>query len=62
MLREHGFEPPGSCESGTCGTCRTRLVAGEAEHRDAVLREDEKNQFIMPCVSRAAADEIEIEF
>jgi len=23
VLREHGFEVPSSCETGTCGTCRT---------------------------------------
>ena len=52
-MREHGAVVPSSCESGTCGTCRTRLLEGEAEHRDLVLAEHEKGETIMVCVSRA---------
>jgi ferredoxin len=50
-----------SCESGTCGTCRTRLLAGEADHRDLVLTEDEQADHIMVCVSRAHSPEIVID-
>ena len=28
VLREHGCSLPSSCESGTCGTCRTTLLEG----------------------------------
>jgi phthalate 4,5-dioxygenase reductase component len=52
-LRGNGFKVSSSCESGTCGTCKTGLVAGEADHRDLVLLDDEKNNFVMICVSRA---------
>ena len=61
VLREHGLEVPSSCETGTCGTCRTRLLAGEADHRDLVLAEHERKDTIMICVSRARGDEITIE-
>ncbi|MGG5818376.1 PDR/VanB family oxidoreductase [Falsiroseomonas sp. HW251] len=54
-LRAAGHAIASSCETGTCGTCRTPLVSGVAEHRDLVLMEHEKAGFIMPCVSRAAA-------
>ena len=60
-MRAHGHEAPSSCESGTCGTCRTRLVSGEADHRDLVLMDDEKAGQIMICVSRAVSAEIAIE-
>jgi phthalate 4,5-dioxygenase reductase subunit len=60
-MRERGHEAPSSCESGTCGTCRTRLLAGEADHRDLVLMDDEKAGQIMICVSRAVSAEIVIE-
>jgi phthalate 4,5-dioxygenase reductase subunit len=53
-LRQAGHPLPFSCESGTCGTCRTGLVSGAADHRDLVLMEHEKASAIMPCVSRAA--------
>jgi phthalate 4,5-dioxygenase reductase subunit len=60
-LRDHGLDVPSSCESGTCGTCRTRLVSGEADHRDLVLADDERASNIMVCVSRARSDEIVID-
>ncbi|HEX9072727.1 MAG TPA: PDR/VanB family oxidoreductase [Pseudolabrys sp.] len=60
-LREHGLEVPSSCETGTCGTCRTKLLAGEADHRDLVLAEHERKDTIMICVSRARSDEITID-
>ena len=61
VLREHGHDAPSSCESGTCGTCRTKLVAGEADHRDMVLMPEEMQNQIMICVSRAKGDELVIE-
>jgi phthalate 4,5-dioxygenase reductase component len=60
-LRDHGLDVPSSCESGTCGTCRTRLIAGEADHRDLVLAEDERATNIMVCVSRARSRELVID-
>jgi phthalate 4,5-dioxygenase reductase subunit len=60
-LRARGRDVPSSCESGTCGTCRTRLLAGEADHRDLVLTEDEQADHIMVCVSRAHSPEIVID-
>jgi phthalate 4,5-dioxygenase reductase subunit len=60
-MRAHGHDAPSSCESGTCGTCRTTLLAGEADHRDLVLMDDEKATQIMICVSRALSPEIAID-
>lgn len=52
-LRAEGIHVPSSCESGTCGSCKTRLLEGEADHRDLVLLDEEKADHIMVCVSRA---------
>ena len=52
-IRARGQEAPSSCESGTCGTCRTRLLEGTADHRDLVLTQDERDTCVMICVSRA---------
>jgi phthalate 4,5-dioxygenase reductase subunit len=60
-LREHGLDVPCSCETGTCGTCRTKMLAGQADHRDLVLAEHERADNIMICVSRAKSDEITID-
>ena len=60
-LRAGGLDVPSSCESGTCGTCRTGLVSGEVDHRDLVLGDDERARNIMVCVSRARGDELVID-
>lgn len=60
VLQEAGFDVPSSCEAGTCGTCRMRLVAGEPDHRDLVLFDDEMEDSIIICCSRARSDEIVI--
>ena len=52
-LRESGVPTVSSCESGTCGTCKTRLVSGKVDHRDMVLMDEEKDSYVMICVSRA---------
>ncbi|MDB5762113.1 MAG: phthalate 4,5-dioxygenase reductase subunit [Herminiimonas sp.] len=57
-LRNCGIAAPSSCESGTCGSCRTRLLAGVAQHRDFVLDDDEQDSEIMICVSRAQSEEL----
>lgn len=57
-LRAAGHRLPSSCESGTCGTCRTELVEGEVDHRDMVLEDHQRDDFIMICVSRALSDEL----
>ncbi|MDO9402953.1 MAG: PDR/VanB family oxidoreductase [Polaromonas sp.] len=60
-LRGCGIAVPSSCESGTCGSCRTGLLSGEADHRDFVLDEDEYDREIMICVSRAKTAELELD-
>ena len=52
-LRAAGHHVPSSCESGTCGSCRTGLLEGEADHRDLVLHRTSRHDNIMVCVSRA---------
>ena len=60
-IRAAGHHAASSCESGTCGTCRTRLIAGEADHRDLVLADSERTDNIMICVSRARGGELVID-
>lgn len=60
-MRSYGFDAPSSCESGTCGTCRTKLLEGEADHRDLVLTEHERAEQIMLCVSRAHSPKLVID-
>lgn len=54
-LADAGVVIPTSCEQGVCGTCLTRVLDGEPEHRDQYLLPEEQaahDQFT-PCVSRA---------
>jgi len=60
-MRARGYDAPSSCESGTCGTCRTKLLDGEADHRDLVLAEHERHDQIMLCVSRARSAKLVID-
>jgi len=53
VLREHGIEVETACELGVCGTCRTRYLEGEPDHRDFVLEEHEHNHEMTVCCSRS---------
>jgi vanillate monooxygenase ferredoxin subunit len=50
-----GVDLPTSCEQGVCGTCLTRVLAGEPDHRDCYLTDEEKaaNDQFLPCCSRS---------
>lgn len=60
-LRDAGEATVSSCESGTCGTCKCKLVDGEVDHRDLVLMDDEKGDHIMICVSRAKTGDLVVD-
>jgi len=44
-----------SCEEGFCGTCETKVLEGEVEHRDTILSQKERarNDTMFICVSRS---------
>jgi len=54
-LEEVGIYVPVACEEGVCGTCLTRVLAGEPEHRDVFMSDEEhaRNEQFTPCCSRA---------
>jgi len=54
-LARVGIEVPSSCEEGVCGSCETAVLAGEPDHRDFVLSDDERkaNGTMMICVGRS---------
>ncbi|OOL33169.1 hypothetical protein GQ85_02635 [Rhodococcus rhodochrous] len=50
-----------SCRQGFCGTCKVRVLAGDVDHRDTRLLEEERADSMLPCVSRAAGSTLEID-
>ena len=55
VLKDHGIEILTSCEQGVCGTCITRVLEGEPDHRDLYFTDEEKakNDQCTPCCSRS---------
>ena len=59
-LGAEGIEILTSCGEGVCGTCLTRVIAGEPDHRDQYLTPEEQaacDQFL-PCCSRAKSSRL----
>lgn len=59
-LERSNVRVPFSCREGMCRSCEVPLVAGEADHRDFVLSDEERaaQTCILPCVSRACSPEL----
>ena len=55
VLKNNGIEILTSCEQGVCGTCITRVLEGDIDHRDMYFTDEEKaaNDQFTPCCSRA---------
>ncbi len=58
VLRENGIWVDTSCEEGFCGTCLTRYLDGEPEHRDMVLEEDDHKDYVLICCARSKTPEL----
>ena len=58
-----GVAAPSGCRSGTCGTCRVRVLEGEPEHRDSALGDAERSpgNWMCICVSRAKGTELTLD-
>ncbi|TNE68704.1 MAG: oxidoreductase [Rhodobacteraceae bacterium] len=54
-LAREGIKIEVKCEEGVCGTCLTDVLAGEIDHRDQFLTEEEREDgdVICACCSRA---------
>ncbi len=54
-LSAAGVEISTSCEQGICGTCLTRVLEGEPDHRDMYMtpEEQDQNDQFTPCCSRS---------
>lgn len=59
-LNDAGIDVPSSCAEGICGTCETRVISGDVEHRDFLLSQAEQtaNKSMFVCVSRCRSAEL----
>lgn len=59
-LLDAGVDVPCSCQTGVCGTCETRVLAGTPDHRDSVLTAAERasNDTMMICCSGCVGDRL----
>lgn len=59
-LEAAGVSVPLSCEQGVCGTCLTKVLDGEPDHRDMFLTDEEHraNDCFTPCCSRAKSQRL----
>ena len=55
VLEAAGLDVMYDCQRGDCGICQTDVIAGDIDHRDVVLSEQERNagKVMQICVSRA---------
>jgi vanillate O-demethylase ferredoxin subunit len=62
VLLRNGVDAPSSCQQGICGECVVRVLAGDADHRDDVLTDDERAAGLFTtCSSRALGPSIELD-
>lgn len=61
VLRSEGCDVETDCNEGYCGTCITRYLSGEPEHRDTVLSEKERKSYVMVCCGRAKGGVLELD-
>ena len=47
VLRENGIDIETCCEQGYCGTCMTRYLEGEPEHRDEALDDEDREDYVL---------------
>lgn len=55
-----GIDIAVSCEQGVCGSCITRVIEGEPDHRDYILSDVERaqNDRFFPCCSRSKSSRL----
>jgi vanillate O-demethylase ferredoxin subunit len=56
VLRDADVSIETSCEAGLCATCKIRYLSGEVDHQDCILSEEDQQNFLTACVSRAKSE------
>lgn len=64
VLKEANANPPYSCQSGVCGTCRAKVISGKAEMKSCMALEDKEiiEGVVLTCQAIPTTSSIAIEF
>lgn len=62
-LLDENISVPYACSNGVCGTCLTRVISGQPEHRDQFLSDEERTrgQSIIVCCSGSQSPVLELD-
>lgn len=58
VLLDNGYVVDSSCIAGVCGLCRVRYLDGEVDHKDYVLTDQERSEYLTACTSRSLSSQI----
>jgi ring-1,2-phenylacetyl-CoA epoxidase subunit PaaE len=63
-VMDAGYDPPYSCLSGICTTCRAKLHSGkiEMDEREGLSDSEIENGFILTCQSHPLSDDVYFEY
>ncbi|NQZ52631.1 MAG: pyridoxamine 5'-phosphate oxidase family protein [Piscirickettsiaceae bacterium] len=60
-LLDAGVSVPHECKRGECSMCATKVLAGEPDHRDLCLSQEDRMTSMCVCVSRAQGEELQLD-
>ncbi|HPG06841.1 MAG TPA: 2Fe-2S iron-sulfur cluster-binding protein [Saprospiraceae bacterium] len=63
-LLDEGYDPPFSCQAGSCSTCMAKLVDGKVSMDECYALTDEEVDagYILTCQSRPLTDTVEVDY
>jgi ring-1,2-phenylacetyl-CoA epoxidase subunit PaaE len=61
---EAGLEPPYSCRSGICSTCRAKLISGKVkmDEREGLTEDEIKMGYILTCQSHPLTSNVKVDY
>ena len=62
--RQQGIDPPYSCAGGACGTCRAKVLLGQAVMDQNHVLDDEEIEtgYILTCQAHPVSEELRIDY
>jgi len=61
LAEAQGLNPPFSCRAGSCGSCRTRVLAGAVSYQTEPTAEIGEDEALICCSVPAAGGELELD-